>query len=613
MSLSLISPPLTAPVLPYFFLRSRLTAIAALGAALQLSACATTPAGAENTAPDDTSVTGMENVGAPGNDLAVLAEEAPNQPLATAQAQAQYHVLAGEMAAGRQQPGVAAREFVEALKVLDDVELAERATALAVVARDETLALKAAQRWLELAPTAADAREVIISLGLQSGDLSGTLQQCRELIRGNPGGIADGFRHVAQLMTPIAKDRAAGALSLMGQLVTEWPKEAGAHHAYGVVAMAFNEPELAEAAARKAHELAPKERDHDLLLVGSWVRQGRIDEASARIDALVKGDKSQKAAELRAGYARLLLDNNRRDAAREQFAKVLKLDSKGADAHYALAVMAYTDSDYAAATEHLKPLLDDGARKTDAALLLGRIAEAQSQFPQALEYYSRVREGTPALDAAMRSAMVLARMGQVSNARRLLQSLRDRVPQFATRFYMAEGEILLNADDHEAALALYDEALADNVDNGDLLYGRSLAYERLGKIELAEKDLQTSITNDPDDARALNALGYMLVVHSQRYSEAEDLIKRALVIEPDDAAIIDSMGWLQFKQGRADEALALLQKAYALYPDPEVAAHLGEVLWALNDREQAQSIWSEALKKNPDHNALVETMKRLNP
>ncbi len=591
----------------------RLTVIAALAAALQLSACATTPAVDENATAGDSSVVSVENVGAPGNDLAEVAESAPAKPLATAQAQAQYHVLAGEMAAGRQQPGVAAREFVEALKVLDDVELAERATALAVVARDETLALSAAQRWLELAPTAADAREVIISLGLQSGDLSGTLEQCRELIRGNPGGIADGFRHVAQLMTPIARDRADGALTLMGQLVAEWPQEAGAHHAYGVVAMAFNEPELAEAAARKAHALAPKERDHDLLLVGTWVRQGRIDEASAHIDALVKDDKNDKAAELRAGYARLLLDNSRRDAAREQFAKVLKLDPKGADAHYALAVMAYPDSDYAAATEHLKPLLADGPRKAEAALLLGRIAEAQSQFPQALEYYSRIREGAPALDAAMRSAMVLARMGQVSNARRLLQSLRDHVPQFATRFYMAEGEILLNAEDHEAALALYDEALADNIDDGDLLYGRSLAYERLGRIALAEKYLQTSITHDPDDARALNALGYMLVVHSQRYDEAEDLIRRALAIEPDDAAIIDSLGWLQFKQGRKDEALALLQKAYALYPDPEVAAHLGEVLWALNDREQAQSVWNEALKKNPDHDALVETMQRLNP
>jgi tetratricopeptide (TPR) repeat protein len=591
---------------------ARLTALLLIGAATQFAACALAPGGAADAVAGE-SVIGSDNVGAPGNDSAAIAGSTPAEALATDEAQAQYHVLAGEMAAGRQQPGLAAKEFVEALKVLDDVELAERATALAVVARDEDLALSAARRWLEIAPTAAEAREVIISLGLQTGDLTGTLEQCRELIRGNPGGVADGFRHVAQLMMPTAKDRADGALTIMGRLVAEWPKEAGAHHAYGVVALSLNEPDLAEGAARKAHELAPRERDHDLLLVGVWVRQGRIDDAGAHIDALAKGEKSDKAAELRSGYARLLLENNRRDAAREQFAKVLKLDSKGADAHYALAVMAYTDSDYAAATEHLKPLLDHPTRKAEAALLLGRIAEAESRFPQALEYYSSVREGPPALDAALRSAMVLGRMGQTGNARRLLQSLRDRFPQLAPRFYMAEGELLLNAAENDAALKLYDEALADNVENGDLLYGRSLAYERLGKIDLAEKDLQTSIQNDPEDARALNALGYMLVVHSQRYGEAEGLIKRALAVEPEDAAIIDSLGWLQFKQGRNEDALATLQKAYAQYPDPEVAAHLGEVLWALNDREQAQAIWNEALKKNPDHAALLETMKRLKP
>ncbi|HEY1076687.1 MAG TPA: tetratricopeptide repeat protein [Fontimonas sp.] len=585
----------------------RLALLALLAAVAQLSACAVTPAGAEA---GGGSLVGGDNLGAPGTDAATVVEAAPAQALASDQAQAQYHVLAGEMAAGRQQPEVAAREFVAALRVLDDVELAERATALAVVARDEDLALEAARRWQQLSPNAAEPREILISLGLQTGDLSGTLEQCRELIRGNPGGIADGFRHVAQLMMPTSKDRADGALSIMGQLVEQWPAEAAAHHAYGAVALALDEPEKAEAAARKAHELAPKDQDHDLLLIGTWVRQGRIDEADARIDALVKGEKNADAAQLRSGYARLLLENNRRDAAREQFGKVLKLDSKGADAHYALAVMAYTDSDYDAATAHLQPLLKDPKRKTEAALLLGRIAEAQSRYPQALEYYSSVREGPPALDAALRSAMVLGRLGQTPQARQLLQSLRDRFPQLATRFYMAEGELLLNGDSNDEALALYDEALADNVDNSDLLYGRSLAYERLGKIDLAEKDLKTSIQNDPEDARALNALGYMLVVHSTRYSEAEDLIQRALALEPDDAAIIDSLGWLQFKQGRNEEALASLQKAYAQFPDPEVAAHLGEVLWALDDREQAQSVWREALDKHPGHDTLIETMKR---
>lgn len=582
-------------------------ATALVTSVILLSACAIAPAGAGR--PD----AGGEALETPGSDFAILAANAPAEPLQSAEAKVQYHILAGELAASRQQPEVAAAEFIEALKIVDDVELAERATALAVVARNETLALDGARRWLELAPNAAEPREVLVALGLQSGDLSTTLEQCRELIRGNAGGIADGFRHITQLILPTPRDRVDGALSVVSQLVGEWPKEAAAHHAYAALALAFDQPDVAEAAALKAHELAPKDRDHDLLLVGIWTRQGRIDEAGAHVDKLAKGLKNDETAELRARYARLLLDNGRRDAARAQFDKVLQLDAKSGEAQYALAVMAYTDSDYDAATNYLKPLLSDGKRKAEAALLLGRIAEAQSRYPQALDYYSRIREGTPALDAAVRSAMVFARMGDTVNARRLLQSLRDRFPQLAPRFYVAEGEVLLNGNNADEALRLYDEALADNANDADLLYGRSLAYERLGKIDLAEKDLQLSIRNDPEDARALNALGYMLVVHSQRYGEAEDLIQRALALEPEDAAIIDSLGWLHFKQGRKDEALVLLQKAYAQYPDPEVAAHLGEVLWALNDREQAETIWKQALDKAPDHAVLLETMKRLKP
>lgn len=587
-------------------LHAPLTA-ATLGAVL-LSACATAPVDMGRSAP-----AGEVVLETPGDDAPTVASVAPTEALSSPQARAQYHILAGEMAATRQQPGVAAAEFIEALKAVEDVELAERATALAVVARDEKLAISAAKRWLELAPNSAEPREVLVSLSLQSGDLSGTLEHIRELIRGNAGGVADGFRHVTQLMLPISKDRADGALSIAGQLVSEWPNEAAAHHAYAALALAFDQLGLAENAARKAHELDPKDRDHDLLLIGIWTQQGRIDEASTHVDKLLKGLKSTDAAEVRARYARLLLENGRRDAARAQFDKVLKLDTRSSEAQYALAVMAYTDSDYDAAEKYLKPLLENGKRKSEAALLLGRIAEAQSRFPQALDYYSKVREGSPALDAAVRSAAVFARMGDLNSARRLLQNLRDRFPQLAPRFYAAEGEILLNADNHDGALKLYEEALGDNANDGDLLYGRSLAYERLGKIELAEKDLRTSIQNDPEDARALNALGYMLVVHTQRYDEAEGLIKRALALEPDDAAIIDSLGWLQFKQGRNEEALILLQKAYAQYPDPEVAAHLGEVLWTLDDREQALSIWQRALEQNPGHAALVETMKRLAP
>ncbi len=543
-------------------------------------------------------------------DFEALAQGAPTQPLQTAEARAQYHILVGEMAAGREQPETAAREFLAALELVADAELARRATALAIAARSEELSLAAAQRWLALEPAAADPREVIASLSLQRGELAETLAQCRELVRGHPAGLADGFLHAAQVLSQVSPDRADGALSVMHQLIAQWPELAGAHHALAVVALRYARLDLAEAAARKAQQLEPDARSHALLLVGVWVRQDRIAEADARVAALASA--APDAADLRMGYARLLLEAGERDAARRQLEAVLKLDRRHVDAHYALGVLAFNDGDHKAAQQHLAGLLG-GPRSQEAAMQLGRIAEAQQQYAQALEYYSRVHQGASAVDAALRRAFVLARMARMPEARALMQSLRDKLPQLATRFYMAEGELLIDSGDHAAALQLYDDALQSDEGNPDLLYGRSLAHERLGRIDQAESDLRGILDAQPDDARALNALGYMLLTHTPRLGEAETLITRALTLEPDDAAIIDSMGWLQYKLGRPDQALVWLKKAYAQFPDPEVAAHLGEVLWALGERQQAQAIWQAALRNHPDHPALLDTVRRLTP
>lgn len=574
-------------------------ALAALGLSLLVLGCAATP-------PAATPPAGQTA----GQDVQLLAKDVPARPLESVEAQAQYHILAGEMAAGRQQPELAAREFLAALESVDEPELARRATALALAARDEDLSLRAARRWLELEPAAADPREVIAGLSLQRGELAETLVQCRELVRGHPGGTADGFLHAAQVLSQVGSDRADGALSVMQQLVAEWPDLAGAHHALGAVALRYERLDLAEAAARKAQTLGPGDRNHALLLVGIWVRQGRIDEADARVAELVKAEA--KPIDLHMGYAKLLLEASRREPARRQLEQVLKLDKRNVDARYALGVLAFNDGDHETAQKHFKGLLD-GPRSADAALQLGRIAEAQQQYPQALDYYSRVAQGTQALDAALRRAYVLARINRMGEARELMQDLRDQFPQLATRFYLAEGELLINNGDNQGALDLYGTALKEDSDNPDLLYGRSLAYERLNQIGPAEQDLRRILAGHPDDARALNALGYMLVVHTSRLNEAETLISRAIALDPDDAAIVDSMGWLQYRLGRTDQALEWLKKAYAQFPDPEVAAHLGEVMWTLGQHDEAQKVWKAALRNNPDHPVLLETMKRLAP
>jgi tetratricopeptide (TPR) repeat protein len=207
---------------------------------------------------------------------------------------------------------------------------------------------------------------------------------------------------------------------------------------------------------------------------------------------------------------------------------------------------------------------------------------------------------------------MLARLKRIDKARAELENLRRQFPPLASRFDAIEGEILLGAGEPAKALAIFDTALVNHPEDPDLLFGRSLVHDKLGHTELAETDLRQLLVLNKDDARALNALGYLLTLNTTRLEEARELLTRALALDPEDGAIIDSMGWLQFRLGNLEEARRLLQKAYAIAPDAEVAAHLGEVLWNLGEKDQARSVWQAAQKEAPDHEVLRDTVNRLN-
>jgi tetratricopeptide (TPR) repeat protein len=230
-----------------------------------------------------------------------------------------------------------------------------------------------------------------------------------------------------------------------------------------------------------------------------------------------------------------------------------------------------------------------------------------------LAHYEKVTSGMQALDAALRRASMLAKLGQLGNGIALLDQLRRQYPPLATRFYLAEGEILTEANELDHALEIYGMAIKESDDTLDLLYARSLVYERQKKIELAEADLRAVLAQAPNDARALNALGFMLIVHTQRLDDAEKLVTKALALTPEEPAVIDSMGWLRFRQGKTNEALELLKRAYERFPDPEVAAHYGEALWAQGEHERAKTVWNRALQDAPANTVLRDTMTRLNP
>ena len=400
------------------------------------------------------------------------------------------------------------------------------------------------------------------------------------------------------------------ALALLQKLVKDFPDEEAGHYAVGLLALRQDDPAKAEAAANRALVLAPDWSDAILLKATAFLRQSRQAEADALIDEVELED--EKMAGLHMAYARLLLEAESSSSAITQFEAALEYESDNPEALYALSLLYLNAEDHAAAYPYLNDLYDlESPRQSEAAYYLGGIEEQRGDFEEALEWYRRVDDSSHDLAAMQQQAYVLYRLGRMDEARSLLAEQRLAHDENAMRLYMVEGELLFQARDFKAAAGLYDQALAEYPGEPDLLYGRSLVSERLGRVTLAERDLRQLLELDPEDPRSLNALGYILSNHSKRYDEALGLITRALAQTPDDATVIDSMGWVKYRLGDLEGAMRFLSEAFQKMPDPEVAAHFGEVLWQLGQRDRAQSIWRDALSEDPEHPILQETINRL--
>jgi len=248
----------------------------------------------------------------------------------------------------------------------------------------------------------------------------------------------------------------------------------------------------------------------------------------------------------------------------------------------------------------------------EKAFYLAQAAEAMGFNQRAIELYGEVKSGDRALAAAIRIAELWAIGGDIPAARRELARLREQSdPVFVEESWLAEARILREVGSKEESFQLLEEALANMPKSIAVLYAHALLAAELGRVDIAEKDLRLVIVAQPENAAALNALGYTLADQTERYEEAEALIRQAYILQPDEASIVDSMGWVAFRLGRLPESVEFLQKAWQLDKNPEIAAHLGEVLWVGGNRDEAMAIWREGHGIDRENVVLVETLERL--
>ena len=518
-----------------------------------------------------------------------------------------YEFLLGEIALQRGEDGLAAQTFLDLAKRTRDPRVARRAVEIANQAQAPQLALEAAQTWHELDPGSSHALQVVAALLIADKRVEEALPYLEKLLASSGVNIENGFMQLNRLLAG-NPDKAAN-LRVVRKLAARHPQLAQAHFAIAQAAAAAGDEPAALEAVRRASALRP---DWEL---AALLEAQIVQKRSPAMAAKVLGDfveKNPDSREARLNYARALVLDKRIPEARAQFEAVLAANPGNPEVIYAVGLLAFQLKDYAIAEQNMKRLLGMKYRDADGVrYLLGQIAEDQKQWPQAIEWYEDIDEGEHELPARMRTANAIAKQGRLDEARAFLRKVAAEHPGEQAQLTVAEAQLLREAQRHQDAFQLLSEALQKEPDQPELLYDVALTAEKLERFDVLEAKLRKLIQVRPDHAHAYNALGYSFAERNMRLPEARKLIERALEIAPDDYFIIDSLGWVLYREGNLKGAAAQLRRAYSGRPDAEIGAHLGEVLWVMGEREEADRVWQESLKASPDNENLQKTIKRL--
>ncbi len=548
-------------------------------------------------------------VAAEAKPVALPAKPAVELPKLNLTAQMLYQFLASEIAAQRGQPALAVGGILDLAKSTRDPRLARRATELALQARMEGPALEAARLWLILDPSEVRARQTITALLVGGGHLGEAKVHLERLLADEGNNVGSAFLSLHQVL--VRQANKAAVLALVDELSKPYPQLPEAHFALAQAAWAA---ERDEQALREIAEVLRLRPDWEM----AALFQGQILQRTSAAQALdfFKDylESYPKALDIRLTYARLLVAEKRYGDARIQFEKLLANFPGNAEVSVALGLLSLQLHDFDKAELYLKQALVEKYRDPNAVrMYLGQLEEERQRYREAAAWYVSVTPGEHQLVAQLKYAAMLAKLNRTPDALQYLRQINVQSNQQRVQVIIAEAQILRAAKAYQEAYDLLTKALEKLPNYPDLLYDRAMVAEKVGRLDTLEQDLRKLIQIKPDYAHAYNALGYTLAVRGERLDEAAQLIEKALQLTPDDPFIMDSMGWVYFRQGAADKALPLLRRAYAERPDPEIAAHLGEVLWSQGSREEADKLWQSSLKENPDNEVLLDVIKRFKP
>jgi len=534
-----------------------------------------------------------------------------------------YQLLLGELNVQAGEPGTGYSLLLDAARKQRDALLYRRAVDVALQARSGEAALTAARAWAQDLPQSAEAHRFVLQILLALNRVGETGPVLRAILdRSSPTERNDTINAIPQTFARLT-DKAQALVVVREALAGSLKQAAHAPAAWttlGRMELALDQLPQSLASARQGHQADPKSPFPALLALELFERGQPEAEALVRRHLQVSPQTVPGLPPVALTYARVLLDLQRYADARSQLDAITTNQPDLAEPWLLLATLQVQDNALPAATTSLQNYMalarqagDERSARglTQAYLQMAQIAEKQNDFASANAWLDRIENADDIMAAQMRRASLLARQGQLPQARALLRNHPERRPEDARLKLMAEAQLLRDLKAWQQAYEVYSEASQRFPQDTELLYDQAMMAEKAGQPEAMERLLRQLIAARPDYQHAYNALGYSLADRNERLSEAKQLIEKAVELAPTDAYIQDSLGWVEFRLGNFPRALEILQGAYRKRPDAEIAAHLGEVLWTMNRRDEALKIWREGLLLSNDNETLLATLKRL--